>query len=38
MQNREMFGKLIKISLIGILTIGNLLLIYYKCISWNNIF
>ncbi|CAD8212063.1 unnamed protein product [Paramecium pentaurelia] len=30
MQNRELFSKVLKLGLIGVLTLGNILLIYYK--------
>ncbi|CAD8126439.1 unnamed protein product [Paramecium sonneborni] len=30
MQNRELFSKVIKLGLIGVMTLGNILLIYYK--------
>ncbi|CAD8127509.1 unnamed protein product [Paramecium sonneborni] len=30
MSNRELFSKMIKLGLIGVLAIGNILLIYYK--------
>ncbi|CAK89301.1 unnamed protein product (macronuclear) [Paramecium tetraurelia] len=30
MENRELFSKALKLGLIGVLTLGNLMLIYYK--------
>ncbi|CAD8193035.1 unnamed protein product [Paramecium octaurelia] len=30
MQNRELFSKALKLGLIGVLTLGNIMLIYYK--------
>jgi len=32
-KNRELFGKSLKVAMIVILTLGNILVIYYKIIN-----